>query len=111
MKKRILFVYEHKKPDYWMDGLSMALYKLADTFQIDRCNLATDDCETETEEYDFVLGWGAFGSPADAHIQARVDSGDTTPTGLCLGGNVTPVPSNYIYNLVFYETDWVKETI
>lgn len=108
MKKKILFVYEHKFPKMWMDGLSMALDVLEKDFNITRLNLGMEE-ETEELEFDFILGWGAFGSPADSYIQAMADSGDETPKGLCLAGNVAPAPPFSCYKVIFHETDWVKD--
>jgi hypothetical protein len=69
-------------------------------------NLAGEYKGAEIEDYDFVLGWGAFGSPADNFMQGITG----VPKGLCLAGNAVPVPTHVVsYQIIFYETDWIKD--
>lgn len=103
---KILFVYYHQNPEYWKDGLWWSINEMSKTHDVTWLNLALPYEGVTTQDYDFVLGWGAFGSPADKFLQGMIG----LPKGLCLGGNVVPVPvyaSNY--QIIFYETDWVKE--
>ena len=46
-------------------------------------------------EWDFILGWGAFGSPTDIVMRHLHKSGHKSPRGLCIGGNAvnTPAPN------------------
>lgn len=96
---KLLFVYYHPKPNWWLDGLRMALRELESDWDITYFNLFSDDYPST--EFDFALGWGAFGSPADCYLQNYKGN-----CGLCLAGNATPVPKHH-YSVIFYETDWV----
>ncbi len=103
---KLLFVYDHKYPEYWKDGLWWSIKELEKTHQITWLNLSCQYSEINIYDYDFILGWGAFGSPADKFMQGIIG----LPRGLCLGGNAVPVPvyaNNY--QIIFYETNWVKE--
>ncbi len=103
---KLLFVYDHKYPEYWKDGLWWSIKELEKTHQITWLNLSCQYSEINIYDYDFILGWGAFGSPADKFMQGMIG----LPKGLCLAGNAVPVPvyaSNY--QIIFYETDWVRE--
>lgn len=104
--KKILFVYHHKYPEYWKDGLWWAIKELGEHYNVSWLNLADNQKEVSKSSFDFVLGWGAFGSPADKFLQTVIG----IPRGLCLGGNAVPVP-DYAknYQVIFYETDWVRE--
>jgi len=103
---KLLFVYDHKYPEYWKDGLWWSIKELEKIHQVTWLNLSLRSGGINIYDYDFVLGWGAFGSPADKFLQGIIG----LPKGLCLGGNAVPVPiyaSNY--QIIFYETDWVRE--
>jgi len=103
---KILFVYYHQNPEYWKDGLWWSINEMSKIHNVTWLNLAYDYKGTDTKDFDFVLGWGAFGSPADKFCQGMIG----IPKGLCLGGNATPVPTYADnYQIIFYETDWVKE--
>lgn len=97
----ILFVYYHKYPQLWRDGLykamSMAKHKIT------WLNLANS--EYKDDDYDCIVGWGAFGSPADLFMQEIPHQRKY----LLLAGNATPVPTyaNF-YTGIGYETDWIK---
>ena len=97
---RLLFVYDLENDSLWSDGLQAALKLLESSFKIDYLNLQNSN--HSLNGYDFVLGWGAFGSRVDNTLKNYLGK-----KGLCLGGNATPVP--YIdYDIIFYETKWVK---
>lgn len=111
-KPKLLFVYDHPHPDRWMDGLSAALDVLEEDFEIERYNLQTYTTGTmDFNDYDFVLGWGAFGSRVDKIIQSRPTSGNARNVicGLCIAGNATPTDGADKYDVLFYETDWVNQ--
>lgn len=103
---KILFVYYHKNPEYWKDGLWWSIRELSNRENVTMLNLAHEYFDTaDTSSFDFILGWGAFGSPADLFMQ-KVQG---KKKGLCLAGNATQVPvyaDNY--DIIFYETDWIK---
>jgi hypothetical protein len=110
---KILFVYHHQRAEYWKDGLWWAISEMSKKHDITWLNLALplhislgDYTDTIlSQEFDFILGWGAFGSPADKFCQGMMGA-----KGLCLGGNVVPVPVHADnYQIIFYETDWIKE--
>jgi hypothetical protein len=48
----------------------------------------------KTPEWDFILGWGAFGSPTDAVMRSLHKDGHKSPRGLCIGGNAV-LPLQY----------------
>lgn len=99
-KPKILFVYDHKKPEYWMDGLWAALNVLQEDFEIEKQNLAFP--EIKPHEWDLLLGWGAFESRVDIEIRSR-----TGKKGLCIAGNAVKPHSGY--DILFYETKWVRD--
>lgn len=102
---KILFVYYHKNPEYWKDGLWWSINELGKKEQVVWLNLAYEYDGVNLDNFDFILGWGAFGSPADLFMQ-KVQG---KKKGLCLAGSATPVPvyaDNY--DIIFYETDWIK---
>lgn len=91
---RLLFVYYHKYPQFWKDGLWRALIELDRYYEIDRVNLL---CSKPEGEYDFALGWGAYKSPADNFLKSY-----TGKKGLCFGGSTLTGEFND-YNVFFYE--------
>src|SRR3990167_760243 len=107
MKPRILFVFDYKFQNLWRDGLWAALNLLKKEFSIDKYNLYENNYELvfDSTKYDFVLGWGAYGSPVDMALSQIKN----LPLGICMAGNASPVSSGNIYNVIFYETEWVRE--
>lgn len=97
---KLLFVYAHPKPEYWKDGLYYALQELEKDFDIIYQNINFD--KEIKSGFDFVLGWGGFRTEIDIFL-----SSFKCPKGLCIGGNVFKIPTNK-YDVLFYETDWVK---
>ncbi len=109
-KPKILFVYDHAKPEYWMDGLWAALKLLEDDFEITRFNNNSDDVDAYSKsflqrDFDFVLAWGAFGSRVDKYVRTLISK----KKGLCVAGNFTLPEEPWRYDVLFYETDWMKE--
>jgi hypothetical protein len=102
---KILFVYYHKNPEYWKDGLWWSINELSKKEDVTWINLAYEFDDFIFKDFDFVLGWGAFGSPADLFMRDL-----ECKKGLCLAGNATQVPESADnYDIIFYETDWVKK--
>lgn len=107
-KPKILFVYDHPKPEMWKDGLWAALELLKDKFEITFYNLRTDFDENGVgkpvwgAKYDFILGWGAFNSPVDRYLQ---NPNNLPPKGLCVAGTPLSDIATY-YRVLFYETEW-----
>ena len=101
---KVLFVYYHTFPWYWRDGLYQALKELESEYSIDYLNLATN--VDVKEDYDFYLGWGAFGSPADKYLRSIVK-----PKGLCIAGNAYQPEGANQYDVLFYETKWYRPQI
>lgn len=105
----ILFVYDHQYPEIWRDGLWAALNILEKQgFEIDKDNLSgapepDADLIIPYEEYDFILGWGAFNSKVDKLLQG---SHSMKKKGLCIAGNSFPPNGLENYDVCFYETDW-----
>jgi hypothetical protein len=98
---KIAFVYYHKYPEIWRDGLWAALQILTQAHDVEMINLFSDSLP-ELKDYDFVLGWGAINSPADIAIHNA-----PIKKGLCIAGNVhLPNKNTEQYNVVFYETGW-----
>lgn len=98
---KIAFVYYHRYPEIWRDGLWAALEVLRSVHQIDMVNLFDGEA-VDLSEHDFILGWGAINSPADLFIQRLPNK-----KGLCIAGNVfLPNETTNNYDVVFYETDW-----
>ena len=112
---KILFVYDHKYPELWRDGLWAALNLLEkDGFDVKKINL--QDYYKNKEpipwpfDFDFVLGWGAFNSEVDKTIKSYVQSTwnrERIKIGLCLGGYAIPPKGETLdYDVLFYETEW-----
>lgn len=106
VKPNILFVYDHPKPEWWMDGLWAALNVLEVDFEVTKHNLNGEFPPMPAGEYDFTLAWGAFGSRPDR--EARLLKGKR---GLCIAGNATPTEGANSYDVLFYETKWYRPTI
>lgn len=108
---KILFVYDHKFPMLWRDGLWAALNLLEkDGFEVEKYNLKEHDDKLmfQSGDYDFLLGWGAFGSSVDSNFQLLVNSSiwKKSPIGLCIAGNSFPPKGQNNYSVLFYETEW-----
>lgn len=115
---RLLFVYDHKYPQLWLDGLSAALNTLEQKWVIEKINLQ-DFKEMESGQFylekkvnergrecDFTLGWGAFNSPVDNLLK-----GLKIKKGLCIAGNAFPPTECLQYDALFYETKWYRPQI
>ena len=89
-----------------MDGLAMAVNLLEKDFEVTRLNLQESSNQSKTPLVDFVLGWGAFGSPVDQWLQTY-----SVPwkKGLCVAGNSLPPINPDTYSILFCETDYVKD--
>ena len=98
---KLLFVYSHPEPQYWKDGLYMALKELGKEFEITYQNLNFEP--GIKKGFDFTLGWGGFGGSVDQYLHLCEGK-----KGLCLGGNTTGWWTNK-YDVIFYETDWVRK--
>ena len=94
----------------WADGLNEALTILESDFSIDHCNLYSNKDPSWTDT-DFILGWGAWRSPADNFLHRVRMNGSTIPTGLCIGGNATAPFMPNDHSILFYETQWYKQFI
>lgn len=106
---KILFLHASKYEV--KDGLWAALNLLEkDGFEIERWNMFEES--QHPFNYDFLLGWGAFGSPVDKYIQSLksdeigVFDGKQTKAGLCIGGTAMPPIGMESYDVLFYETEW-----
>lgn len=112
-KPKILFVYDHKYPELWKDGLWAALKLLENDFDIVRLNLEVSKDASKKhlfykDEFVFALGWGAFGGPVDKFLQ---DS-QIKKKGLCLAGYANPPRGKILdYKIIFCETEWTKNWI
>lgn len=106
-KPKILFVYDHARPEYWADGLYMALQELEKDFTITKFNLAHEQWHVK-HDVDFILGWGAFNSSVDKVLQLPLPN---TKKGLCIAGNTFPPVGANNYDVLFYETKWYRPQI
>jgi len=106
-KPKILFVYDHAKPEWWQDGLSAALTLLEEDFEIERYNLATDNPPAVVNP-DFLLVWGAIGSEQVHWARSMAVS----KKGICVAGNATPADEITMreWDVVFHETEWIKKS-
>lgn len=111
VKPKILFVYEHQKPEWWMDGLWAALNILDKDFEIERYNLKDErPLRVNDRYYDFALGWGGFRSRVDHHLQNGLQN-IGKHKGLCIAGNAFPPDGANRYDVLFYETKWYRPQI
>jgi len=101
---KILFVYEHQFNDIWQDGLNKAVELLGKDFSVEKLNLFNQTLKSV--KYDFVLGWGAFGSRVDRFVR-KMDG----KKGLCIAGNSVSPTNMDAYDILFYETNWYKDQI
>jgi len=105
LKPRILFVFDHKYPEIWADGLWAALNILEEDFEITRLNLAHPKDFVLTRD-DFILGWGAFGSKVDKWVKGMPNT-----KALCIAGNAIGPYGADAYDVLFYETKWYRQYI
>lgn len=98
---KVLFVYDHPQPEWWLDGLSAALDLLEDDFEIERLNLRYPKNEP-LPNYDFVLAWGGFHSSAEEFVRKLPGK-----KGLCIGGNAIEPYDVDEWSVLFAETDWI----
>jgi hypothetical protein len=114
MKPKVLFIYDHKYPHLWKDGLWAAVKLLKRSFEVRMWNPTIDGPQLAPFSPDFILGWGGFGSQVDHLIQTikseqyQLWGAKSIPCGLCIGGNAIPY-SGQDYDVLFYETEWVKD--
>lgn len=92
---RVLFVSDYKYEV--KDGLWAAINILG----YDRYNIG--DEIPNFEEYDFILGHGAFRSRVDMLLRTLPNK-----KGLCIGGNVHKQDTD-CYDVLFWETKWVRD--
>ncbi len=104
-KPKILFVYDHKYPKLWMDGLWAALNVLEEDFEVDRMNLAEPQSDV-VPGYDFVLAWGGFHSQSEEFVRDLPGK-----KGLCVGGNAIEPYGLEDWDCIFYETQWYYDTV
>lgn len=112
-KPELLFVY-YMEPEivpHWKDGLWSALKLLEKKFRIEYWNLFEIDQNPPPTNYDFILGWGAWRSPADNFLHRVRLNNKEVPTGLCIGGNASAPYMMNDHSILFYETEWYKPTI
>lgn len=105
-KPKVLFLFDHPRPEWLMDGLSAALNVLEKDFDVRIINIGKN--ERPGGPYDFVLGWGAFNSSVDQSLKVWLKD---TPKGLCIAGNATPPDGANNYDILFYETKWYRSQI
>lgn len=107
-KPKILFVYDHPKPEWWQDGLSAALNILEEDFEVEYLNLVNiiSFPLPEAKGFDVVLAWGAFNSKPDKFTRKL-----SNKKGLCIAGNAIPPEGANNYDVLFYETKWYRPTI
>lgn len=109
-KKKLLFIYDHKYPHLWKDGLWAALKLLENNLDITYMNMSSNKLEElniyDSKKYDIMLGWGAFGSSVDDFIMTLPNHVKDVKVGLCIGGTArTPLKTDN-YDVLFYETDY-----
>ncbi len=102
---KLLFVFDMEPAlvPLWSDGLWAALQILKRSFDVEMFNMQ-EAVFPSRDPRDFVLGWGAFGSPVDKVIRKWPNS----KVGLCIGGATPPVNEKE-YDVLFYETHWYKQ--
>ena len=92
---KVLFVSDYKYEV--KDGLWAAINILG----YDRYNIGNDI--PNFEEYDFLLGHGAFHSRVDMLLRTLPNK-----KGLCIAGNVHKQDTD-CYDVLFWETKWVRD--
>lgn len=114
-KPKLLFVYDIEDERFWKDGLWAAIELLKKGFEITKLNLhqsvnAYKKHSLYKGEFNFILGWGAFGSSVDNFLQDKREE-DNIKMGLCIAGNAMPPKNINTYDVLFYETEWYKPQI
>lgn len=111
-KPKVLFLYfmEPELEKFWRDGLWAALELLDKDLDIYKWNLYHGD-GYDAGSFDFVLGWGAWRSPADNALHKIRMVNKTKPTGLCIGGNAVPPFMPDDHSILFFETPWYAKYI
>lgn len=105
--KKILFLFRSEFESQWRDGLYKALELLGNDYAITYWNMYDNDVQRlSVSEYDFLLGWGAFGSDVDLFLQTKPNK-----KGLCIAGNARSPVGCENYDVLFYETHWYEDTI
>lgn len=105
-KGKIIFIYCHQYEEIWRDGLWAALQLLSYDYEITMHNLWGNPMPVCFDDYNFALGWGAFGSPVDNYLYST-----GIPKGLCIGGVAHAPETKHEYDVLFYETLWYKPQI
>lgn len=113
-KLKLLFVYNIEDENLWKDGLWAAVNLLGKEFEVTKWNIAglSGEVTKQFPSPDFILGWGAFGSPVEQLLQGMIDKRGEKKykVGLCIGGYSTPtVEQINAFDILFVETNWSKE--
>lgn len=112
MKPKVLFVYDHKYPHLWRDGLWAALELLKNDFTVVKLNLQHKENQPDPiAAFDFILGWGAFNSPVELALRELKTKFPSKKIGLCIAGNAFPPENTAVYDVLFYETPWYEQQI
>ncbi len=75
--------------------------------------LDMSNLQIKIPEWDFILGWGAFGSPTDIVMQHLHKTGHKSPRGLCIGGNAVKSRASKLDSRLFWlqvDTDAIAGT-
>lgn len=113
-KLNLLFVYNIEDENLWKDGLWAAINLLERDFSVTRWNIhgLSGDVQREFPTPDFVLGWGAFGSPVEQLLQGMIGKRGNKKykVGLCIGGYSVPTKEQInAFDILFVETQWSKD--
>lgn len=109
MKPKVLFIYDHKYPHLWRDGLWAAIELLKEDFTIVKLNLQHKESQPDPlSAFDFILGWGAFNSPVEQALRELKTQFPFKKIGLCIAGNAFPPENMDLYDVLFYETEWYR---
>jgi hypothetical protein len=107
MKPKLLFLYELADNLYAQDGLHSAIEILREEFDITKANIK--EGIPELSGYDYVLGHGGWSGSVDNLIKANLNV--IPKCGLCIGGNINPPESPFLYSSLFCETRWYLSQI
>lgn len=105
-KPKLLFVYDMADETNWKDGLWAALNLLEKDFDVYKENLSVHHSMIVEGDWDFILGWGGFGSSVDIELHKPIYKHNKK--GLCLGGYGFPPTDTSFYDIIFYECEWGK---